>query len=251
MMNYTEFQESLRAAVRAKRGAQAEIARRLGISTPSVAAYVTGGNRIPAEHLDVVLDVLGASVDLQGLVRSGPLTPENLTQTDPALGMAAVFSDGVHRMSRMRPADLAATVLGPVPPHLPPDVRHHLDQGRACIAYAGFFYPLLAVGAGQLAMAVEAAIRAYAKQVKIDTTVGTKGRTASIVVLTDRLASAGHFDAHQVKVWKAWSNLRNGLTHPGDIQILPLGLVLPLLTDFTEEILRLFPTPVATEEGSE
>ena len=147
----------------------------------------------------------------------------------------------------MQPADLAATVLGPVPAHLPPDVRHHLDQGRACIAYAGFYYPLLTVGAAQLAMAVEAAIRAYAEMHGIDTKIAKTGRAASMVNLIDRLASAGHFDAHQVRVWRAWSDLRNALMHPGSIQIAPMGLVLPLLTDFTLEFLRLFPAP---DQGS-
>lgn len=63
-MNYTELQEALRAAVRAKRGAQAELARRLDISTPSVAAYITGGNRIPADHVDVILDIIGKDLKL-------------------------------------------------------------------------------------------------------------------------------------------------------------------------------------------
>ena len=63
-MNYTEFQDALRAALRGKRGAQAELAQRLQINSSSVSSYVTGGNNIPVTHLDMILDILKQDIQL-------------------------------------------------------------------------------------------------------------------------------------------------------------------------------------------
>lgn len=63
-MNWNETQTRLREHIRRKRGAQAEIARRLGITSPSVANYVTAGKDIPIDHLDTILDVLGLTLNL-------------------------------------------------------------------------------------------------------------------------------------------------------------------------------------------
>ncbi|WP_143341877.1 helix-turn-helix domain-containing protein [Deinococcus indicus] len=239
-MNQTELHDHLRAAIRAKRGAQAELARRLGISTASVAAFIAGGNRIPPEHVDTILDILGAEVTLQGLTRTGPLTPDNLTFTDPALaGMVA--SDGQGRLGPMRPADLAAAVLGPIPDHFPEDVRHYLAEGCDCIAYAGFRYSMMTVGASRLALAAEAAVRAYAAQHGV--TAG-KGHQ-SMAKLVDALHAAGHFTDPQRDLWTAWKDIRNLLQHPNQEKALSMGSVLPLLRNLHESFLRLFPTPDA------
>lgn len=63
-MNWTEIEPTLKSAIREKRGAQSEIARRLGIKPASVANYVTGPNSIPVNHLDTVLAVLGLTLHL-------------------------------------------------------------------------------------------------------------------------------------------------------------------------------------------
>lgn len=236
-MTYSEFQDALRTAIRAQRGAQAEIARRLGISTPSVAAYVTGGNRIPAEHLDVILDVLGLALDLQGQVRSGDLTPETLTQVDPLLGISAMSADLQH-VRRMTPRDLAAQVLTTRPDgyeRLPGDARHHLDVARACIAYAGFYSPLFLAATAQLMMAAEAGIRGLARQHGL--TVGTSGMAA----LIRQLEARGHLSAGQAERWRAWSKNRNLVQHPGDVRGVSIGIVLPLLYSLTADLLDLFP----------
>lgn len=239
-MNHTELQDALRAAVRAKRGAQAELARRLGISTPSVAAYITGGNRIPGDHIDVILDIIGGDISLQGPPRTGPLTPQNLTLTDPALiGLTAPDEHGGLRA--MRPADLAAQVLKPIPEHFPDDVRHYLSEGCECIAYAGFRYSMMAIGAARLALAAEAAIRAYATRQGV--TAG-KGHQ-SMAGLVQALHATGHFTDSQRDLWRTWTQLRNLLQHPSKEEALSMGNVGPMLSGLRESLLQLFPAPDA------
>lgn len=245
-MNQTELHDHLRAAIRAKRGAQAELARRLGISTASVAAFIAGGNRIPPEHVDAILDILGAEVTLQGLVRTGPLTPDNLTFTDPAL-VGMFGSDGEGRLGPMRPADLASAVLGPIPDHFPEDVRHYLAEGCDCIAYAGFRYSMMTVGASRLALAAEAAVRAYAAQHGV--TAGK--RHQSMAGLVQALHAAGHFTDAQRDLWMHWTRLRNELQHPNGGATASIGGVLPLLSNLHKSFLELFPTPEGNRIGSE
>lgn len=63
-MNWTETEDFLKQAIQAKRGAQTRIAERLGIKVPSVASYVSGSGKIPAEHLNAILEELGLAVEL-------------------------------------------------------------------------------------------------------------------------------------------------------------------------------------------
>lgn len=237
-MNHTELQDALRAAMRAKRGSQAELARRLGISTPSVAAYITGGNRIPSDHIDVILDIIGGEISLQGPPRTGPLTPQNLMLTDPALiGLTALNEHGGLRP--MRPADLAAQVLKPIPEHFPDDVRRYLSEGCDCIAYAGFRHSMMAVGAARLALAAEAAIRAYAARQGVSAGKGHQ----SMAGLVQALHAAGHFTDAQRDLWQAWTQIRNLLQHPNNEEALSMGSVMPMLSNLHESFRRLFPVP--------
>lgn len=64
-MNWTEFEVDLKEKLRAKRGSQSEVARQLGIKQPSVANYVSGQGRVPVEHIDTILDVLGLKLELR------------------------------------------------------------------------------------------------------------------------------------------------------------------------------------------
>lgn len=64
-MNWEELQSDLRERIRAKRGAQAEIARRLDISRASVAEYINGERNIPVGHISVILDMLGLELELK------------------------------------------------------------------------------------------------------------------------------------------------------------------------------------------
>ena len=64
-MNWEELQATLCERVRAQRGAQAEIARRLDISRAAVAEYIKGGRNIPTGHLSVMLDVLNLELELK------------------------------------------------------------------------------------------------------------------------------------------------------------------------------------------
>ena len=64
-MTWEELQHGLRARIKAKRGAQAEIAKRLDISRASVADYINGNRNIPVGHLDVILDILDIELDIR------------------------------------------------------------------------------------------------------------------------------------------------------------------------------------------
>lgn len=57
-MNWTELQTELLARLKAKRGGQAELARRLGISRAAVSAYASTDDSIPPAHLNTILDIL-------------------------------------------------------------------------------------------------------------------------------------------------------------------------------------------------
>ncbi|MBZ9714920.1 helix-turn-helix domain-containing protein [Deinococcus multiflagellatus] len=63
-MNWSEVERTLKAAAQERRGAQSEIARRLGIKPGSVSNYITGTNSIPPHHLDTILAVLGMTLHL-------------------------------------------------------------------------------------------------------------------------------------------------------------------------------------------
>ncbi|MBZ9752813.1 helix-turn-helix transcriptional regulator [Deinococcus sp. HMF7604] len=63
-MKWSDIETTLKAAIREKRGAQSEIARRLGIKPGSVANYVSGSNSIPTPHLDTILTVMGMTLHL-------------------------------------------------------------------------------------------------------------------------------------------------------------------------------------------
>ncbi|UQN10332.1 helix-turn-helix transcriptional regulator [Deinococcus sp. QL22] len=243
-MNWETLQQTLRQLVREKRGAQAEIARRRGISTASVAAYIAGGNAIPAEHLDTILEILGLEFELGGLARRGPLAPENLTHTDAAVAnMASVGEFGVSGVRAMRPQDFAVLVLGDGPSaHLPDEVSAYLYRARACMAYAGFYFPFLSVGAGQLGLAAEAGLRTFAEQAGIPVRQ-SNGRSIGMSSLIDRLSNQGHLTAQQTLQWRAILDNRNELFHPKNAPVFSLGLVMPYLTGITEALVALFPAP--------
>ncbi|MFC3601521.1 helix-turn-helix domain-containing protein [Deinococcus soli (ex Cha et al. 2016)] len=64
-MNWASLQTELLARLKAKRGAQAELARRLGISRAAINAYVSSDNSIPPAHLDHILDILGIELEIK------------------------------------------------------------------------------------------------------------------------------------------------------------------------------------------
>ena len=59
LMNWASLQTELLARLKAKRGAQAELARRLGVSRAAISDYARNGDNIPPAHLDHILDILG------------------------------------------------------------------------------------------------------------------------------------------------------------------------------------------------
>lgn len=64
-MNWEELQSDLRQRMRDQpRGFQTQLAQKLGVAQPSVAAYMTGRKEIPTAHLTTILDVLGLQVEL-------------------------------------------------------------------------------------------------------------------------------------------------------------------------------------------
>ncbi|GGR51127.1 hypothetical protein GCM10008959_10610 [Deinococcus seoulensis] len=63
-MDWDQLQDDLRTRMKAQRGSQAEVARRLEVSRAAVAEYVSGNRNIPVGHINVILDVLQLQVDL-------------------------------------------------------------------------------------------------------------------------------------------------------------------------------------------
>jgi len=58
-MNWGQIQDELRAQMKARRGVQADIAKRADVSRASVSEYVNGGRNIPVGHISHILDALG------------------------------------------------------------------------------------------------------------------------------------------------------------------------------------------------
>lgn len=64
-MNWDQLQDELREQLKARRGSQSEVARRLEVSRATVSEYVSGKKSIPAGHVNVILDVLGLKLELR------------------------------------------------------------------------------------------------------------------------------------------------------------------------------------------
>ncbi|WP_339096149.1 helix-turn-helix transcriptional regulator [Deinococcus sp. VB142] len=64
-MKWEDLQQELRLRLREQRGAQAEVARKLGVSRAAVGQYVAGDNDIPASHLEVILETLQLELELK------------------------------------------------------------------------------------------------------------------------------------------------------------------------------------------
>jgi transcriptional regulator with XRE-family HTH domain len=65
LMNWASLQTELLVRLKAKRGAQSELARRLGISRSSVSDYARTGSSIPPAHLDAILDILNVELEIK------------------------------------------------------------------------------------------------------------------------------------------------------------------------------------------
>lgn len=108
------------------------------------------------------------------------------------------------------------------------------------MAYSGFHYPLLTVGIGQLGLAGEAGIRAYAAERDIPLT-SKKGYPKGWGTLVEDLHKAGHLTSEQAEYWKAAADFRNYLSHPQEVSVLPSGTALKYLSTLTYALLELFP----------
>lgn len=65
-MNWEELQEHLRQQLRDQpRGFQTQLAKKLGVAQPSVAAYMTGKKDIPSSHITPILEELGLELTVQ------------------------------------------------------------------------------------------------------------------------------------------------------------------------------------------
>ncbi|WP_156372928.1 hypothetical protein [Deinococcus sp. Leaf326] len=169
-------------------------------------------------------------------IREGELTAANFLETAPE---TAIFIN-IREQRELEPQDIAKMALRPLPTYLPESVLFFLRRGVATAAYSGFYYPLVTVALGQLGLAVEEAIRVYAKQHDI-TTQRRNGKFKGLHELLVELGKSSKLTPEQQSSWQRMKAIRNLIAHPDGQMIASFAMFFDPLEELIDELVLLFP----------
>lgn len=153
------------------------------------------------------------------------LTLENWFQADPIYDCFVKLSPRGEGL-QMVAEDWIGPLLKPkLSKTVPQDVRDLFEVARAGMAYGYFFYPLWTLGVEQLFRVTEAAVSHKCKFLKAPK---SKRRSADKIDWLENQKAISSTDKDKLHYVR---KLRNVTSHPERQQILPPGLVRPLLKD--------------------
>ncbi len=125
---------------------------------------------------------------------------------------------------------------------VPEEVRDLFETARGALVYGYFFYPLYALGEGQLFRVVEAAVTNKCK------VMGAPARIKRFYDRVEWLVSQGVIPKQEKGKWDVIRELRNFESHPERQTLLPPGTVVGMLRRIAEEINALFRASVKDEK---
>ena len=137
------------------------------------------------------------------------LTAQNWLEPDPVMSVFVQWGPGNHQPHPMPGEDwLGAIVTPTLEESVPVEVRDLFEAARGALAYGYFFYPLYALGMGQLFRVAEAAVAHKCKAM---------GAPAGVRRFSDRigwLIGRGIIPEHEKDKWDGTRELRNLESHP-------------------------------------
>ncbi len=173
------------------------------------------------------------------------LTPENWLEPEPIMSLFMQMGPGGSSRS-MSGEDWLKLIISPtLDEPVPREVKDLFETVRGALAYGYFFYPLYALGMGQLFRVAEAAVTHKCKAM---------GIPAGVKRFHDRiewLISRGVIAEQEKGKWDAIRGLRNIESHPERQTLLTPGPVIEMFMRMAEDISDLFRTREHPQARSE